>query len=392
MLFPGQSLGFYEHQDENSFLELRGFLGLGAGFLSYPPHSIYRERDDFPWTADLRLLVDSDHGEGVHLTANILQSTRARLSLDPAIASLLPNDVKRSSILTWEQHDTANSRSEIVVDVLNLQYRTTHVDYAFGRQPINLGTTFYFVPNDFFAPFAPQAFFRAYKPGVDALRGDIRLAELSQLTLLAVLSYEMEKTSPDTWQKEPDWRSTSFLGRVTKEKAGFEWGLLAGTVNDFTIAGGSLQGDIFGEYVLRAEGHYGDPETNVGKSYYKLSIGIEKLYANNFNWRLEYFQNSNADAGVGAGVFTANYQDRDYGALGMGYEVTPLMTVSFIALANINDSSWLFSGNLLYSLSDESELSLVLSAPVGHKPTPTDPGSEFGHQPEMALLEYRAYF
>ncbi|MEN8142741.1 MAG: hypothetical protein ABFQ82_03980 [Thermodesulfobacteriota bacterium] len=318
VLIPPPSHGFYEQRQDDSALEIRGFLGFGAGYVSYPPFStIFREGEDLPWTADLRILLDSDHGEDIHLTANILQSTRSKPPFEPAIAGLIPVDVERSSLLTWEQHDTAGSRSEMVVDVLQLQYRTSKIDYTVGRQPVNLATTFYFAPNDFFAPFAPQTFFRTYKPGVDGIRGDILLAELSQLTLLAVLSYDTEPASPDTWQYEPDWRSTSFLGRVTAELAGYEWAFLAGTVNDYTIAGGLLQGDVFGQIVLRGEGHYGDPETSSGESFFKLAVGIEKLYANNFNWRLEYFQNSGG-SGTGGSLVTAADQDRDYAALGWG--------------------------------------------------------------------------
>lgn len=393
MLIPLPSQGFYEQRQDYSALELRGFLGVGAGYVNYPSfNTIFREGEDLPWAADLRILLDSDHGEDIHLTANILQSTYSKPPFEPAIAGLIPVDVERSSFLTWEQHDTASSRSEMVIDVLQLQYRTGKIDYTVGRQPVNLATTFYFAPNDFFAPFAPQTFFRTYKPGVDGLRGDILLAELSQLTMLAVFSYDTEPASPDTWQNGPDWHRTSFLGRVTVEQAGFEWAFLGGTVNDYTIAGGSLQGDIFGQIVLRGEGHYGDPETSSGESFFKLAVGIEKLYANNFNWRLEYFQNSSGGSGVGGSLVAAAYQDRDYAALGLGYEINPLLTAGFIVLANINDDSQLVSANLLYSLSDESELSLVISLPLGEEPSVTGPGTELGRQPVMALLECRAYF
>jgi hypothetical protein len=393
-LIPSLSYGFYEKRAGDSYLELRGFMELGAGYVKYPESSsIFIDGEDFPWKADFRLLADSDQGQALHITANVLQSTYSRLPLEPALAALVPFDIRRSSVLTWVQHDTANSHSEMVVDVLQFQYRTSKVDYTVGRQPINLATTFYFAPNDFFAPFAPQTFFRAYKPGVDALRGDLRLAELSQLTLLAVLSYETEETAPNKWEKKPDWQNTSYLGRGTAELAGFEWGVLGGTVNDYTIIGGSLQGDILGQIVLRAEGHYGDPETSSEESFYKLSVGIEKLYANNFNWRLEYFQNSNGGPGAGANLVAVAYQGRDYGALGLGFEFTPLLTGGFVALANINDNSQLFSANFLYSLSNESELSLLLSAPSGSEPSsPVDPGSEFGNQPATVLLEFRAYF
>ena len=131
------------------------------------------------------------------------------------------------------------------------------------------------------------------------------------------------------------------------------------------------------------EGHYADPETT-GSSYYKLSTGLEKLYANNFNWRVEYYHNSGASVTFGT-------QGNNYTALGCGYQFTPLLTGSFLYLINLDDDSLVVSGNLLYSVSDESELSLVISIPSGDEPNMVDPGSEFGRQPVAALLEYRLY-
>ena len=382
---PGQVGAFYEVEDGGRTLELRGFMGLGAGWFKYPANNIvYAEEDDLAWSANFRLLVDAGLTEKLYLTANVLQSSYSKPPLSPAFASLFPIDVDRSSILTWEQHDSLNSRSELLVDDLHLQYSASRLELAVGRQPVNLAATFYFTPNDFFAPFAPQTFFRSYKPGVDALRADYRLAELSQVTVLGVLSYDPDPGSSNGWSADPDWSGSSLLVRMSHEMAGFEWAVLAGTVDDHTISGGSLQGELFELVGLRMEGHYADPETTGTNSYYKLSTGLEKLYANSFNWRVEYYHNSGGSANFGN-------QGSNYGAFGCGYQFTPLLIGSFLALTNLGDDSLLFSGNLLYSVSDESELSLIISLPSGDEPNMVDPGSEFGRQPLAVLLEYRLY-
>jgi hypothetical protein len=361
--------------------------------LTYPgAHSLYETRDDQPWSGDLRLLFEAGGDGALHLSGNLLQGSRAKPPLAPAFRTPAPLDVERSSLLTWEQHDSANSRAELLVDDLYLQYRTRRLDVAVGRQPVNLATTFYFVPNDFFAPFAPQTFFRNYKPGVDGLRADFRLAELSQLTLLGVLAYDRDGAAANGWSRGPDWSATALLLRVSRESAGFQWVLLAGTVEDRTVAGGSLQGELFRGVGLRAEGHYGVPETTDGAAgSVKLAVGLEKLYANNFSWRLEYFRNGGGPAAVDPLAPTA-WRNRDYGALGLGYEFTPLLTGSFLLLTALNDASRLWSANLLYSLSNESEVSLLGALPSGARPGPTDAGSEFGRQPRLVLLEYRYYF
>jgi hypothetical protein len=390
---PGVGQGF-EEAPGAAGMELRGFIGAGGGQVTYPAANLlYETRDAQLWSGDLRLLLEAGGDDDLHLSGNLLQSSRAKAPFTPAVRALLPLDVARSSLLTWEQHDSSRSRSELLVDALHLQYRTRRLDVTVGRQPINLATTFYFVPNDFFAPFAPQTFFRNYKPGVDGLRADVRLAALSQLTLLGVLAYDRDGTAANGWSREPDWSATSLLIRASRELGGFAWALLAGTVAAQTITGGSVQGELGHGVGLRAEGHYSGPENGGGAGSMKLAVGLEKLYANNFNWRLEYFRNSGGGLGRGDSLAAAIAAgNRDYGALGLGYEFTPLLTGSFLALTAFDDRSGLGTANLLYSLSNESEVSLLGSVAFGDRPGPTGGGSEFGRQPRLLLLEYRCYF
>ncbi len=390
--WPGNGLCFYEYRQGDSELELYGFLGAGIGQLTYPADSVIVEnRDDQAWSGDLRLMMDADYGDS-HLSANLLQSSRSKIPFVAPVAHLVPLDVARSSVLTWEQHDSGRVRSELVADTFHLQLRSSRLDLTAGRQPINLATTFYFTPNDFFAPFAPQTFFRNYKPGVDGLRGDFRLSELSQLTMIGVLAYEVDSSTANGWSRSPDWSETALLLRISREIAGFGWTVLAGSVNDSKISGASLQGELFRGIGLRAEGHYAAPETSGGNSHYKLAAGLEKLYANNFSWRLEYLRNSGGGLANLNQVPGAAAGNRDYAALGFGWEFSPLLTGSLLGLAALDDDSRLFTGNLLYSLSNESELSLIISIPSGDSSGTTTPGSEFGNQPRLALLEYRFYF
>ena len=91
---PGQVGAFYEVEDGERTLELRGFMGLGAGWLKYPANNIvYAEEDDLAWSANFRLLVDAGLTEKLHLTANVLQSSYSKPPLSPAFASLFPVDV-----------------------------------------------------------------------------------------------------------------------------------------------------------------------------------------------------------------------------------------------------------------------------------------------------------
>ncbi|HBC56184.1 MAG TPA: hypothetical protein DCZ03_03390, partial [Gammaproteobacteria bacterium] len=82
----------------------------------------------------------------------------------------------------------------LVLDQFDLSYENQNFRVRVGRQAIGLATTFYFSPNDFFAPFAPQTFYRVFRSGVDAVRVTWFTGELSELEWMYVLGYERAST------------------------------------------------------------------------------------------------------------------------------------------------------------------------------------------------------
>ncbi len=141
-------------------LELTGFADLAVGQATYPgANSLYDSRDQQPVAGAFRALLESGDNAW-HFSANLLESVATLPPLAGDLARQLPKDTERSALLTWEQHDSTASRAALAADILQLQYRGNRMDLTVGRQPISLATTFYFVPNDFFAPFAAQTFFR----------------------------------------------------------------------------------------------------------------------------------------------------------------------------------------------------------------------------------------
>jgi hypothetical protein len=306
-------------------------------------------------------------------------------------------DVERSAALEWSFSD--DEYVHLAIDRLDARYSYDRLDLIVGRQPINLATTFYFTPNDFFAPFAAQVFYRVYKAGVDAVRVDIGLGDLSQLSLISVLGYESDHASESGWSDEPQDGRTSYVGRISTAFHNFEWALLAGVVRENDIVGGSLQGELFQWLGVRAEGHIADPDETRQDSYSELSVGIEHRWESSLNMRLELFYH-----GSGAGstsdyitkyAFSQNessYLGKKYTALGIGYEFSPLLNGEMLAIANLTDHSYMLLFNAVYSLSDEAELAVNLGAPIGDEPEGAKIKSEFGLSPYTANIEVRIYF
>lgn len=366
-------------------LEFTGFASLGAGQATYPVDpQIYTSREDYPWSGSFRLLAEEGDGPW-HFTANILEEVSKLPPLLMTSARTSPKEVERSNLLTWEQHDSAATRAALTADVIALQYRGSALDVTLGRQPVSLATTFYFAPNDFFAAFAPQSFFRTYRPGVDGIRLDLRLDSLAQVRMLAVMAYEEDADSANGWSRGPEWSRTALLVGYNREWSGFGWSLLGGTVADRTLVGGGLQGELFDWLGVRAEGHYGVEEHGGVGEGGRFALGVEHRYADGLDWRLEYYYNGYSES-------TVLSQNRNYCALGLGYQFSPLITGGLVFLAELDDGSQLFSANLLYSLSDESELALTGVVPRGGPSVGVAPGSGYGGQPRQLLLEYRVYF
>jgi hypothetical protein len=397
---PTSAVAFYEWQAADRSLYLSGFFRLAGTGVDYPDNTLlYEEEDNFLWDSDVRILLDGNYGEHFLFKANLLQTIRSTGLLNRTNIYVSPLSVERSSSLIWQQKDSEDFNAYLFLDSFNLQWSSANAGVTFGRQPISLATTFYFTPNDLFAPFPAQAFFRVYKPGVDSVRAAIKLGNLSQLSLIGVLAYDEDASSDNGWDSSPDWDQTSLISRLVFSAQGFEWGLLGGTVNDRTIGGGSLQGEIANWLGLRLEGHYAWPEDNKIDDYLLLTVGLEHRFPSSLTARFEQFHNgqgfssiTDAVTAIQQGDFTGFYLGENYSALSLGYEFSPLFYGEFLVLVNWSDDSQLYTANAVYSLSDESELSAVLSLPNGDEPDNAEINSEFGTRPWAGSLEYRLYF
>lgn len=390
------ALAFYEWQSDDRSFDLRALVrGFGIVYENPENQFFYEDKSDAGAAAIARLIMHARAGQHLGFEVNAYQ-TYIPASMASRLGSLgTPLDVERSSALEWSFSD--DDYVHLAIDRLNISCSYNRLDLIAGRQPINLATTFYFTPNDFFAPFSAQAFYRMYKSGVDAVRAEVRLGNLSQLSLISVLGYERESDSDTGWSRDPDWHRTSYVGRISKTFRDFEWALLGGVVREADVIGGSLQGELFQWLGIRSEGHFADPDDS--QRNLELSLGIEHRWENSLNLRLEHFYHGNGASSVSdyditptAAQGNSIYLGRNYTALGIGYEFTPLLNAEMLTIANLIDHSYLLSFNAIYSLSDEAELATNLGVPIGKKPEGNEIKSEFGLYPYTVSIEVRCYF
>ena len=400
LLTPPDASAFWTRQAEDRRLELRGTLNGGLGIADYPDDNfIYTDSDEVLWNGDFRLLCKAVAGEIFGMEINLLQNVRSTPAVPLPGSRAAQQEVERSSFFFWQQEDSNSTQASLSLDSGSFSLNSPSAELTIGRQPINLAVAFYFTPNDFFAPFAPLNFYREYKPGVDALRYEKRLADLTQFTLLGVLGYTEDPDSDSGWSRAPDWQRTSLVGRLTHILGDYELGFLGGILPGCTVQGLSLQGDVFPWLGIRAEGNYRDTWSDNLRDGLQLSIGLEHRFSSRLIARLEQMYNGTgyhtideAGEAVMAGTPGTAYLGRNYTAFDFSYEFTPLLTCEFLYLRNWTDYSQSYSFYGLYSLSNEAELALTMSFPRGEEPDFQSPHSEFGLLPTQITLEYRLYF
>ncbi len=393
---PIPALAFYEWQAGDMSIDLTGLVrGFGTVVDNPEDDFFYEEKTDGGMAAFTRLIMQGQAGAHLNFEINAYQTVIPVSLTSQQAGQGTSLDVERSGIP--EQSFSNDDYIHLAIDQLNIRWSYNRVDFIAGRQPINLATTFYFTPNDFFAPFAAQAFYRVYKPGVDAIRTEVRLGNLTQLSLLSVLGYSRDLNSDTGWSDRPDSNRASYVGKVSTVFHDFEWALLGGVVRDDYVIGGSIQGELFQWLGVRVDGHMANPDDSQADAYSELSLGIEHLWSNSLEIRVEQFYHGSGAGSVSDYVANVTRSDsfylgRNYTALGLSYEFTPLLNTQMLTIANLTDHSYLISCNAIYSLADEAELAVNIGVPIGDKPKGPMIKSEFGLSPYSAQIEVRLYF
>jgi len=372
------------HSSGDARLLLRGF-GIA---IDNPDNSSQTNQQDEQGLGGLvRVITESNIQQNGHAEFNAYQTYISKKVLAGQDTVL---DVERSGALEWSLSN--DEYAHLAIDRLNARWSMDAFDISIGRQAINLASTFFFSPNDFFAPFSAQAFYRVYKPGVDAIRAEMSTGELSGVSVYAVQGYKKEADSASGWSDDAQSSRNSYLMRYVTNRAGFEWGLVVGKVRRTRVQGGSISGELFGWLGVRAEGHQLRELDNEQSRYSKYSLGFEHRWENSLMVQIEQYYHGPGATDVAQYDFAQTYPGRRYQALGLSYEVSPLLMAQFSFIRNQLDASRLYNMNTVYSLSNESELAVSFSLPDGEKADGLSIKSEFGSYPAIINLEIRGYF
>jgi hypothetical protein len=281
--------------------------------------------------------------------------------------------------------DTGNkSRNQQNLDRFNVQVNLDGGDLTIGRQPITFGAARIINPTDIFLPFDVQTLNTEYRVGIDAIRFQRPIGQLSELDIGFVLGDDGTDNS-------------AAFGRLKSNLRGSDF--------EFTFIRFSRQ-SLFGFGIETTLGQFGSwLETAVvsgDEDYSRTSLGLD--YGFNARWfgMLEYHYN-----GAGAddpadylnllpstpyqagGVFLLG---KHYLLPSLSWQVSPLATVSLQLIANLEDESLFTNLSADFSLNDNLYLGLSYFGFSGDKPGLTNLNSEYGSNPDRLIASLRFYF
>ena len=314
--------------------------------------------------------------------------------LDPQLSNLFAaGGAPQPAAPWWNLRRTIRSSGETLAtqrfDRLFVGYAGDHLVLRLGRQALTWGVGLVFHPMDLFNPFSPNAVDTEYKPGTDMLYGQWLFDGGGDVQGLVV-----PRRDPST-------------GGLTGGQASvaFKWHY-PGTKIQMDVMGARHYGDrVFG---VDASGPAGGATWSAAAVSTWLEGGGSRvsILANlrsaatwagrNTSTYVEYFHNgfgtarrdytvASLSGPLQARLVRGELFDtgRDYVAAGADVQWTPLVTLSPVLIANLNDRSLLAQVNLRVSLADNLLFDMGVQAPVGPK------GTEFGGLPLSNALPAR---
>lgn len=286
------------------------------------------------------------------------------------------------------------------LDRLCLKLKLQFADIELGRQAIAWGSAHVINPTDVIAPFGFNELDSEERRGVDAIRVRIPLGMMDELDFGYVAGENFSGGKSVFFLRG----KTNLLNTdVSLLLMSFRQQLLIGFDLSRSLAGASMWLET--AYV---SANFFKPEQPQASEYFRASLGLDYNFRNGFYVFLEYHFNSAGRARsenyleqLGAPAFREGavyLLGRHYLGMGVSKPISGLINASGFLLANLNDSSLIFSPQMEYNIAEN--IYVAAGAYLGSGKNPelgVDDGSlllhsEFAAYPDMVFASFRIYF
>ena len=348
----------------------------------------------------LRLRIEPEVRAGSSTTFNLAYEQRLHYTGGVRTAGsfgVLPAESAppfRLAPLVWRAGGTSRSTWRHELDRANVQKNLGRADLTIGRQAIGWGRGVMFTSVDLFAPFSPLEVDREWRPGVDAVRTDIKLTDRSSVDLVGAFGKTLDRSA--------------FAARA-RGYAG---------VMDVEVAAGRRAEDLFGGVTTSAA--VGDAEVHAEAAAFRVPSGTdhdvvwkvvvggsfripfragilayaEYHYSGFGAARASEIPGWLATPGLVERVLRGDMQILSRHAVGVtaAYEPSPEVRYSAQWLHNPRDRSGIVAPAVTYTFNDAVSLLGAVYTPYGASPDGTGPRSEYGAAALSALVQLRFYF
>lgn len=277
------------------------------------------------------------------------------------------------------------------LDRLNVQVNFRSGDLTVGRQAISFGSARIINPTDVFLPFDVKTLNQEYRIGIDAIRFQKPLNDLSELDMGVILGLDGKKEN-----------SALFVRALTNISGADVSGTLM-RYSQQNLIGAGIQSSLgdFG-FWLEVAHVWGDAE------YSRLSTGLDYAFTESIFGIIEYHFSAAGATSPEGYLSLANeiaFQKGGVFLLGQNYLISAiswvasaLLSVSVQSLINLDDSSAFLSLSGEFSVSENLYLNFGVYLFFGEQIefSQTSPGfaigSEYGGSPKLEFLSLKYYF
>jgi hypothetical protein len=289
----------------------------------------------------------------------------------------LPNDSRRLFGLTHQFIDRPRAAAVERLDRLSVGYTTSTAVVRFGRQAVSWGDGLVFQVLDFVNPFSPLAIDKDYKTGDDMLYGQWSPGETTEVSAIV-----LPRRDPLTHRVESGQSSSALKLHARLEQ--FDVSLLAARHYGENVLGVGVVKSVGGA-VWRLDASRTALDAGGGATSLVTNLDYSwTWFAKNVYGYLEYYRNGfgeteradYATPGLELAVRIARGEvftlARDYAALGLQVELTPLFNLYSNVVWNLNDASRYLQVRGVYDWLENVQLMAGVNLPSGAR------GSEFG--------------
>jgi hypothetical protein len=273
------------------------------------------------------------------------------------------------------------------------------IDLKLGRQAVSWGSAWFWKPTDRFGPFSPFDVDPDVKRGVDAARAEVSLGPTTSLDLVGTFERHPGTDRPLWANAGARFRTTLWEYDLAVSLARFQGSVEAGWMAGLEFSGGLGQVGFRGEaaFNLGEESRDTDLEAVLGLDHRfacKLHLAGEAFYngygvAHTSEYSAFLADPTRSERLARGEAFGLG---RWYLGLSGDQELHPLLHATLGAIGNLGDPSLLILAGLLWSVHQDTRLSLGALVPVGEAPEGLAPRSEFGYAPLAAYAVLKVAF